>query len=136
MVVILKGIEDNSYQKYGIITLMKTKQLKFILLLIFLFLFSGSVYGEELEVKSEYYDNGKIKSEIHYKNGKKDGLEILWYKSGKKWIETHYKNGNLEGYFIEWDSSGKEVSVKHYKNGLENESGDDNNGGVWNTLKY
>jgi hypothetical protein len=30
---------------------MKTKQLTFILTLAFLFLFSGSVYGEELEVK-------------------------------------------------------------------------------------
>jgi antitoxin component YwqK of YwqJK toxin-antitoxin module len=115
---------------------MKSKLLTSILSLTFLFLFSGSVFGEEPEVKREYYDSGKLKSEAHYKNGKKDGLEILWYKSGKKSIETHYKNGKLEGYFIEWDPSGKEVSVKHYKNGLENESGDDNNGGVWNTLKY
>ena len=49
---------------------MKTK-LTFLLLLTFLFLFSGSVYGQE-EVKKEYYDNGKLKSETHYKNGKRD----------------------------------------------------------------
>jgi hypothetical protein len=38
---------------------MKTK-LTFLLSLTFLFLFSGSVYGEE-EVKREYWDNGKLK---------------------------------------------------------------------------
>jgi hypothetical protein len=40
---------------------MKTK-LTFLLSLTFLFLFSGSVYGEE-EVKREYWDNGKLKKE-------------------------------------------------------------------------
>ena len=49
---------------------MKTKP-TLLLALTFLFLFSGSVYGEE-EVKKEYHDNGKLKNETHYKNGKKD----------------------------------------------------------------
>ena len=42
----------------------KTKPLTFLLSLTFLFLFSGSVYGQE-EVKKEYWDNGKLKSETH-----------------------------------------------------------------------
>jgi hypothetical protein len=49
---------------------MKTKPLTFLLALTFLFLFSGSVYGQETEVKKEYHENGKLKSETHYKNGK------------------------------------------------------------------
>ena len=49
---------------------MKNK-LTFLLALTFLFLFSGSVYGQK-EVKKEYYDNGKLKRETHYKNGKRD----------------------------------------------------------------
>ncbi len=57
--------------------------LTFLLLLTFLFLFSGSVYGQE-EVKKEYYDNGKLKVETHYKDGKKDGLETEWHESGTK----------------------------------------------------
>ena len=52
---------------------MKPK-LTFLLSLTFLFLFSGSVYGQE-EVKKEYYDNGKLKVETHYKDGK----QILQY---------------------------------------------------------
>ena len=37
---------------------MKSK-LTFLLALTFLFLFSGSVYGQE-EVKKKYWDNGKL----------------------------------------------------------------------------
>jgi hypothetical protein len=37
------------------------KPLTFLLSLTFLFLFSGSVYGEEPEVKKEYWENGKLK---------------------------------------------------------------------------
>ena len=42
--------------------IMKTKPLTFLLALTFLFLFSGSVLGQETEVKKEYWDNGKLKS--------------------------------------------------------------------------
>jgi hypothetical protein len=48
---------------------MKTS-LTFLLSLTFLFLFSGSVHGEELQVKKTYWDKGKLKIETHYKNGK------------------------------------------------------------------
>ena len=54
---------------------MKTP-LTFLLALTFLFLFSGSVYGDEPVVKKEYWDNGKLKSETHYKDAEPNGLEI------------------------------------------------------------
>jgi antitoxin component YwqK of YwqJK toxin-antitoxin module len=54
---------------------MKTKPLTFLLALTFLFLFSGSVSGQE-EVKKEYWENGKLKYETPYKNGKKEGLDL------------------------------------------------------------
>jgi hypothetical protein len=38
--------------------------------LTFLFLFSGSVYGQE-EVKKEYWDNGKLKVESIRKIGER-----------------------------------------------------------------
>jgi antitoxin component YwqK of YwqJK toxin-antitoxin module len=52
-------------------------------LITFLFLFSGLVCGEE-EVTREYWDNGKLKKETHYKNGKEEGLATHWYSSGNK----------------------------------------------------
>ena len=57
---------------------MKTKQLTFLLALTFLFLFSGDVVGEEPEVKREYWDNGKLKIEGHYKNGKLEDNNRCW----------------------------------------------------------
>jgi len=60
---------------------MKPK-LTFLLALTFLFLFSGSVYGQE-EVKKEYWDNGKLKSESHYKDGNLDGRKTEWYEAGE-----------------------------------------------------
>jgi hypothetical protein len=57
---------------------MKTKPLIFLFALSFLFLFSGSVYGQE-EVKKEYWNNGKLKSEKPY-----NGLATWWYETGGK----------------------------------------------------
>ena len=71
---------------------MKTKPLTFLLALTFLFLFSGSVYGEEPEVKNEFYDSGNLKIETHYKNGKKEGLRSSWYETGEKKRKVYYKN--------------------------------------------
>jgi hypothetical protein len=49
------------------------KQLTFLLAITFLGFFSGSaVSGEKLEIKKEYWDNGKLK------------METGWYESGKK----------------------------------------------------
>jgi hypothetical protein len=41
----------------------------------------------------EYYENGKKKSEAHYKNGKEDGLGTGRDENGKKTIEVHFKDG-------------------------------------------
>ena len=120
------------------------KKLTFLLALTFLFLFSGSVFGQE-EVKKEYWENGKLRSETHYKNGKKDGLTTLCsedgrtgeleYKNGKlnglktTWYEhdstrkrsrTRYKNGKKDGMAVEWYPSGRKKSTSHYKNDIEN----------------
>ena len=77
---------------------MKTKPLTFLLALTFLFLFSGSVFGEEPEVKREYWDNGKLKSEFHYKDGIPNGTWTWWHRSGKKFkVVNSYINGKANG---------------------------------------
>ena len=92
------------------------KSLTFLLALTFLFLFSGSVYGEE-EVKRKYWGKGKLYKEIHYKNGKREGLTTWWYASGEKDREIHYKNGKREGLKTGWYESGEKWYEEHYKNG-------------------
>jgi antitoxin component YwqK of YwqJK toxin-antitoxin module len=112
-----------------------------LLSLTFLFLFSGSVFGEG---KKEYYDNGKFWSkgplksetpyngmgtgwyetgqkeyEVNYKNGYKDGIESWWYKSGRKQKRIGWKNGNAEGLIVIWFESGQKKFEAHYKNGKQ-----------------
>ena len=81
------------------------------------------------------------KVETHYKNGKRDGLDIVWNKSGIKttelnfrdgkqhgpathwhengikYCERYYKDGNLDGLYIEWDYEGNKETEQNYKDG-------------------
>ena len=68
------------------------------------------------EIKVEYYDNGNKKSEIHYKDGEKEGVETYWNEDGNKDMESHYKDGKLDGVCTEWED-GNKLSEQHYKNG-------------------
>lgn len=90
------------------------KKLTFLLALTFLFLFSSSVYCQETEFKREYWDNGKLKSEVPH-----NGMGTKWYESGRKKSETHYKNGVLDGLKTHWYESGRKKLLRHYKNGID-----------------
>jgi len=46
------------------------KPLTILLSLAFLFAFSDFVFSEEPEVRRGYWDNGELKSEAFFKNGK------------------------------------------------------------------
>ena len=89
---------------------MKTKPLTFLLALTFLFLFSGYVFGQE-EVRKEYDDDGNLRSETHYKDGKQEGLKTLWTIDNRKWAETDYKNGKENGVLKGWHPSGKKKYI-------------------------
>ena len=47
--------------------------------------------------QKEYFDNGKPKFEVTYKNGKKNGKEIFWYENGNKMMESFFVNDHEEG---------------------------------------
>ena len=95
---------------------MKTKPFTFLLSLTFLFLFSGSVFGQE-EVKKEYWDNGKLKSETHYENGKEEGLKTFWYESGEKKEESYYREGKKQGKTTGWDKDGNKTHESQFVDG-------------------
>lgn len=63
---------------------MKIKPLTFLFALTFLFLFSSSVFSQETEVKKEYWENGKLKSEIHCGNYLIEAKEDLSDKKSKR----------------------------------------------------
>ncbi|MDO9214514.1 MAG: hypothetical protein Q8Q54_04935 [Methylococcales bacterium] len=63
------------------------------------------------------YDNGQVKSERHYKNGKKNGLDASWYENGYKKMETNYKDGKLDGLETSWYKYGDKKSEINSKDG-------------------
>ena len=70
------------------------KPTKSILILLSLFLISncGDKVREEIV---ERYDNGQIREEKNYKDGKKSGKWIWYYENGEIKFENNYKNGIL-----------------------------------------
>jgi antitoxin component YwqK of YwqJK toxin-antitoxin module len=73
------------------------------------------------EVKVEYYWNGNKKSEIHYKDGKEDGVFTLWYDDGIKEYEQHFVDGKQDGVFTLWNKLGTKINEGHWKDGKEND---------------
>ena len=82
-----------------------SKSLTFILSITFLFLVGCSGNEEELEVKKEFYDNGKLLSEVHIKNGKEEGLGTGWYESGKRNLKPIGRKGTQK----DWKPSGMKM---------------------------
>jgi hypothetical protein len=66
------------------------KPFTFLLSFTFLFLFSGSVYGEE-EVKKYFYDNGQLYHEHHFNKETGVTSHICFHENGLKKHIYHFK---------------------------------------------
>lgn len=68
----------------------------------------------------EYWPNGDLKNETTYKNGLKNGLEIIWYDSPDcVEQEAFYKEGKLDGILIHYSKKCRKDFYEHYKNGVK-----------------
>jgi antitoxin component YwqK of YwqJK toxin-antitoxin module len=57
-------------------------------------LYHKKIGGVTQKVKEEnYYENGQMKSEGTYKDGKLNGLVTSWYENGKKKYDVTFKDG-------------------------------------------
>ena len=63
------------------------------------------------------YENGQIKSEGNYKDGKPDGKVIDWYENGQIEAEGNYKDGKLDGKVTYWHENGKIKGKVTFKDG-------------------
>lgn len=71
-------------------------------------------------VWKEFWQNGDLKSEVIYKNNKKQGLEITWYDDldcVKQ--ESYYKDGVLDGPSIYYSRKCKKDFFETFKNGVK-----------------
>ncbi|MBS1651106.1 MAG: toxin-antitoxin system YwqK family antitoxin [Bacteroidetes bacterium] len=67
----------------------------------------------------EFYINGKLKSEVVYTNGKKQGIEMLWRQSGCLKKESFYNKGVLDGPVTYYNKFCKKELIESFKNGVK-----------------
>ena len=68
-------------------------------------------------LKTYRYENGEIKSEENYKDGKLDGKRTSWYVNGQIESEGIYKDNVRDGERTTWYYSGEIKSKENYNNG-------------------
>ena len=118
-----------------------SKNIKLYILAIFLlnsiFIFSGRIINiEDTDYKNSlvyakgenvsftgkiltFYEDGKLKDETMYKNGKREGLSKYYYQNGKLAVEQNFNNdGNIEGIRKDYWENGNIQEECLYKNGL------------------
>ena len=54
----------------------------------------------------EWYEDGQLKSECNYKDGKRDGAEKGWYEDGQLKSECNYKDGKWD-LWKGWNEDGQ-----------------------------
>jgi hypothetical protein len=66
-------------------------------------------------LKTYRYENGELKSEENYKDGKKEGKSTNWHKNGKIESEGIYKDNRIDGKRTTWYSTGQIKSEETYQ---------------------
>lgn len=68
-----------------------------------------------------FYPGGRLKSEVVYKNNKKQGLEIHWFNNQNSCVkqETYFHNGVLDGPITYYSKSCKKELIENFKNGIK-----------------
>ena len=84
---------------------------KTILLIFIIPLFS---FGQS-EVKVEYWDNGNVLSQVHYKDGVREGSCRYYHKNGVMMSEGFYFKGKMSGDWGNYYNNGQIESHGTYK---------------------
>ncbi len=58
-------------------------------------------------VVRDRYEDGQLKLELNYKDGKAQGIQRGWYEDGQLCYETNYKDGKDEGLQRGWHENGQ-----------------------------
>ena len=71
-------------------------------------------------VWKEFWTNGDLKTEVIYKNNKKQGLEIMWFDEPDcVQQESYYKDGVLDGPSIYYSKKCKKDFFENFKSGVK-----------------
>lgn len=53
-----------------------------------------------------YWENGRKKTEVFYKDGTRHGLRTSWHADGSIWKTGRHENGRAVGEWVEWHANG------------------------------
>jgi antitoxin component YwqK of YwqJK toxin-antitoxin module len=104
---------------------MKTKPLTFLLALTFLFLFSGSVYGEEPEKRDLMRSNKSFFQKLldpntdycEDRSRKGTYVEQQLEDGERRKVVIHCKDGMRDGLYTQWNENGTKGFYGHYRDG-------------------
>lgn len=63
-----------------------------------------------------YYPTGKIKKVQYFEDGKVHGGDTLFYENGNPEFLRNYKNGKLDGYIRKWNVNDSIIYEAKYRN--------------------
>tara|TARA_B100000780_G_C21110843_1_gene448901 strand:+ start:280 stop:1359 length:1080 start_codon:yes stop_codon:yes gene_type:complete len=69
------------------------------------------------EVRKEFYENGKLKSETLFKSGKKHGYEKQFHENGRLRFETEWVKGKQNSEVTSFDDEGNKIKQSFVKMG-------------------
>lgn len=69
-------------------------------------------------IEKNYWENGNLKSELPYKNGKLNGTAVWYYEDGTIQMEVNYANDIIEGSSIRYHDNGRKDTEEMYVNNL------------------
>jgi len=68
-------------------------------------------------LRKEYYPDGKLKSEINYRQAARDGMCRLYYENGQLQASGNYRDGLQEGTWQMYNENGMLTSEETYMQG-------------------
>ena len=66
-----------------------------------------------------YHNNGQLRQEANYKDGKPDGLVTVYFENGQLRYKTEFTDGELDGLYEVYTMNGQLVDKRTYKDGVE-----------------
>lgn len=64
-----------------------------------------------------WHENGQLRWEVNSKDGKGDGIYRSWRENGQLYFEGNYKDGKKDGLYREWYENGQLKGERNYKEG-------------------
>ena len=75
--------------------------------------------ADSVDMRREWYADGRLRTERSYVDGREDGLHRGWYSDGSPMFERRYQRGLAQGIQREWFADGKPYTEFTYVDGHE-----------------